>query len=97
MKDDLFRPAARAGINGIWDYTAERWDADQADTITRQIADACKRLAAGTSTGRSIEDIRPGYHEYLAGPHVIYYRESSFELEIVRVLHQHMDAARHLS
>lgn len=97
MKEVLFRPEARADINDIWDYTAERWDDDQADTYTRQIADACKRLAAGTRSGRPIEDIRPGYYKFLAGSHVIYYRERNVEIEIVRVLHQHMDAERHLS
>lgn len=96
MKNVLFRPRARSDINGIWDYTAERGDADQADAYTRQVAEACHRLAAGTSFGRSIDDVRTEYNKYLVGSHVLYFRESVFDLEIVRVLHQHMDPERHL-
>ena len=44
----VLSPKARADLDGVWDYTAERWDADQADRYVRQIAETVSRLADGT-------------------------------------------------
>ena len=39
MKRIAFTPAAEADIDSIWDYSAEMWGADQADTYTDAIRD----------------------------------------------------------
>lgn len=42
-------PRARADLDGIWDYTAERWNADQADRYIRQLAEAFGNIADGST------------------------------------------------
>ena len=46
-------PAARADVEGIWDYTVRHWGEAQAERYTRDIRDACEALGDGTLSGRS--------------------------------------------
>jgi toxin ParE1/3/4 len=97
MKRVVFLPAARADIEGIWNYTAGRWGKAQAERYTRLLHDACLGLAAGTHPSRSADHVRPGYQKAQAGSHTIFFRGVyPGDLEIVRILHQAMDVARHL-
>ena len=89
-------PAARADLSEIWDYTIRRWGEAQAERYTRDIQATCEALGNGALVGLSAEDIRAGYRKIGVGSHVLYYREREGTLEIVRILHQRMDVARHL-
>jgi toxin ParE1/3/4 len=95
MKGLAFAPLAISDIEAIWEYSAENWGPDQADRYTDEIRDACYALAAGWKMGRSV-DVRPGYLKYGSGSHVIYFRETPEQLEVIRVLHGKQDVERHL-
>ena len=95
MKSVAFTPAAVADLDAIWDYTAEHWNADQADRYIDGVRHVCMDLAAGTRTGRAV-DVRPGYLKQAVGSHMIYFRLSDVQVEVVRILHQSMDVARRL-
>lgn len=94
MKAIAFSPAAEADIGEIWDYTANRWGADQADSYTDAIRDACCALARGEKQGRP--SVLPGFKKYLCGSHVVYFLDYADHLDVIRVLHQRQDAERHL-
>ncbi|WP_331757756.1 type II toxin-antitoxin system RelE/ParE family toxin [Nocardia sp. NBC_01388] len=97
MSRYLLNPAARADLDQIYDYTLDRWDIDQAETYVRELMRAFDRAAANPCTGRSCEEIRPGYFLLPAGSHTVYYRiAAAGVVEIMRILHQRMDADRHL-
>ena len=90
-------PRAKLDLSDIWDYTAEHWGVEQADRYVRLITTACADVASGRSNGHSIEHIRAGYFRYPAGSHVLFYRRASGRrIEVIRILHQRMDIARHL-
>jgi toxin ParE1/3/4 len=96
MREVLLSPAAQADIEGIWDFTAERWGEEQAVRYLQDIRDACQQLAAGTRKSRPV-DLRPGYHRSLVGSHGLYFRiANDGRIVVVRILHQRMDADRHL-
>lgn len=95
MKAIAFSPAAAADIDEIWDYSADRWGADQADSYTDAIRDACHALAEGTKHGRPAE-VLPGFQKYLCGSHVVYFLDYADHLDVIRVLHQRQDVERHL-
>lgn len=88
-------PAAISDIAAIWDYTAERWSADQADRYTDDIKDACEALCSGRKVGRPV-DVRPGYMKYAVGSHMLYFRQMDDWIVIVRILHQRMDVGTRL-
>lgn len=95
MKAIVFSPAAEDDIGEIWDYSADRWGPDQADSYTDAIRDACYALAKGTKRGRPA-DVLPDFQKYLCGSHVVYFLDYTDHLDVIRVLHQRQDAERHL-
>ena len=90
-----FSPAAIADIDKIWNYTAKRWGLDQANLYTDTLRDACLALAAGEKRGQRV-DIRDGYLKYMVGRHFIFFRSTDAGIEVIRILHQSMDAAQHI-
>lgn len=94
MNAIAFSPAAEADIGEIWDYSAERWGSDQADSYIDAIRDACHALARGTMQGRP--SVLPGFQKCLCGSHVVYFLDHAGHLDVIRILHQRQDAERHL-
>ena len=82
-------------LEDIWLYTLDTWSRDQADRYYYSILDAVEQLAAGNLVGRD-EPVREGYFKHPVGRHFIYYLKGHEEIIIMRVLHQMMDAKRHI-
>lgn len=94
MKALAFSPAAQGDIGEIWDYTADRWGPDQADSYTDALRDTCCALAQGKMQGRP--SVLPGLQKCLCGSHVVYFLDYADHLDVIRILHQRQDAERHL-
>ena len=90
-----FTPAARADLVGIWDYTAQHWDLDQADRYIDELHAVCLALATGEAASRPVA-LRPGTRKAQAGSHMVYFRENATTLDVTRILHQRQDVDRHL-
>jgi toxin ParE1/3/4 len=56
-----------------------------------EIEHICGRLAAMPTLGKRRDEIITGMKSFLVRPHVVFYRLSKGEIEIVRVLHQRED------
>lgn len=96
MRGFILSPAAQRDVDGIWTYTAHRWNEEQAARYLRQIRDACRALADGTLHSRTV-DIRDGYRKALVGSHVLFFKTANDgTVVIIRILHQRQDANRHL-
>ena len=96
MTGFLLSPAAQADVDDIWNYTAQRWNIDQAETYINALRDACHDLAAGTRMSRPV-DIREGYRKLLVGSHVLFFKSNEAgQIVIIRILHQRMDTQKHL-
>ena len=93
----LLTPAAQLDLSDIWDFTAERWSADQAEDYTVLIRDALGELAAGRRASRAADDIIPGYRKCQIGSHIGFYRTAGDKMIVVRILHQQMDPTLHLN
>lgn len=89
-------PAAQRDLSSIWDYTAERWDAGQAETYVLEIRSAIERIAEQPDRGRAVDEVRVGYRRYAIGSHLIFFVGSEDGVDVVRILHQRIDPARHL-
>ena len=90
------KPRAQADLGAIWDYTAERWGLEQAESYTRQLWKHIQAVANSPSIGRDCEEVRAGYRQYPSGSHVLFYRLTDDGIEIVRILHERMDYERHM-
>ncbi len=72
MSGFVLSPAARADLDEIWEYTAERWSIDQAERYVRAIVDACQALVDGQRQGTAVDHIRKGYFKLSVGSHVVF-------------------------
>ena len=57
----ILSPLARFDLNKIWDFTADRWDEDQAEAYLRMIQAAIETVAENPLLCPSIDEVRPGY------------------------------------
>jgi toxin ParE1/3/4 len=70
-------------MNLICNHWWERW------TLTTELAQSPK-------TTRACDLIRPGYRCQSVERHMIYFRITAYGIAIIRILHDRMDAQRHL-
>jgi toxin ParE1/3/4 len=91
MSRYVVSPRASADLEDIWDYTAERWGAAQAEEYS-----AIETVADDPRKGRSCDEVREGYRKYGAGSHVLFYRSVKAGIDILRILHGRMDFEQHL-
>lgn len=96
MSGCVLTPRARADLEAIWAYTAERWTIEQADRYVRLLHSAMQAVAGEPRRWRSCDHIRSGYFKYSAGSHALFFRRHERGIVVVRVLHQSMDFERHL-
>ncbi len=95
MTNLVFTPAAQNDINDIFEFTVENWGFHQAELYTRKIQSACEALANMEKRGKTSDHIRHGYLQFSVGSHSIFFKQSSTETKITRILHQRMDFDRH--
>jgi|SRR3954469_17954711 toxin ParE1/3/4 len=91
MMNYVVSPRAQADIDEIWEYSADRWDIDQANRYISEIRSAIEIVASDPRRGRSCDEIRRGYRRFSAGSHVMFFRIVGDQIDVVRVLHQSMD------
>jgi len=96
MREVVLRPRAYADLEGIWLYTDEQWGEDQANRYLRRLDERIQGLAAAPERGRNRETIRAGYYSIHVGRHLVFYTFTDKIVGIERVLHDQMDAERHL-
>ena len=88
-------PLAETDLEDIWLYTFRTWSLEQADSYHAGFIAAFEGLAAGRKTGRPV-DVRDSYLKYAVGSHLVFYRLTNTSVDVMRVLHQKMDAKQHL-
>ena len=88
-------PLAEQDLEAIYLYTLRTWSREQALSYHSDLVAAFEGLAAGTKRGRPAI-IRDAYLKLPVGSHMVFFRIAHDTIEIIRVLHQSMDAPRHL-
>lgn len=88
-------PLAEADLEEIWLYTFRQWSLEQADDYYGGIIAAIEGLVDGRNIAQRA-DVREGYWKFKAGMHAIYFRSSAHYLDVIRILHGHMDVDLHL-
>ncbi len=83
---------AVSDLSAIWDYTVDAWSERQADKYYFMLLETCQDLAAGKIKGKTYPEIDKEMLGCRAGEHILFYRRrSDNKIEIVRILHAHMD------
>ena len=71
------------------------WDARQTERYIDSLTDAFAFLADNFGAGTTCDHICEGYRRYPVKRNMVYYRETSYGIEVMRVLHDRMLASRH--
>lgn len=96
MAEYRLTPAAERDLESIWRYTVRQWSIDQADRYIDLLTVAFAELAESPKIAPTCDLIRAGYRRWGVERHVIYFRVTDYGIAIIRVLHDRMDAPRHL-
>ena len=97
MAEYRLGPAAQRDLDGIFDYTVEHWGIAQAIRYMQAVKTVCAGLADSPMRGRPCNHIRPGYRFAIVERHKVYFRIAPYGIAVIRILHDRMDASRHLS
>jgi len=68
----------------------------QADRYIDMLTAGLGELAGSPMIASACDHIRPGYRRHNVERHMIYFRVTLYGIAIIRILHDRMDAARHL-
>lgn len=96
MAEFRLSPAAERDLEGIWTYTSDEWGLEQADRYLDMLTGTFQMLAESPKSAPACDHIREGYRRRGVGRHMIYFRIMPYGIAVVRVLHERMDAPRHL-
>ena len=88
--------AAEADLIGIWLYSFENWGEAQADRYLDAIEKILKKTANNPEAGENRDWLREGCWSIRVEHHVAFYTFTDEEVRLRRVLHEVMDAKRHL-
>ena len=87
---------AQRDLDDIVDYTVAQWSLSQALRYADSLEAACAALAEALQKAQDCAHIRPGYRRLRVEQHVIYFQTTPYGIAVIRILHQRMDAPRHL-
>lgn len=88
MKRYVVSPEARADLDGIWDYIAERAGIDTAEEFIWKVHEMFSSLASSPAAGVSVPDLASGeVRKFPMGNYLIYYRPLRGKILIARILH----------
>ncbi len=96
MAEYRLSPAAEADLEGVWLYSAQTWGVEQADRYIDVLSSAFADLAQLPQMAPACDHLRPGYRRWSVERHVVYFRLEDYGIAVIRVLHERMDATRHL-
>ena len=93
-----FSKSATNDLADIWFYTVNVWSKAQADKYFKALVDCCNGLAHNqTLSSRDYGHIRKGLKGIRMGKHIVFYKKYiNGNIFVVRILHEAMDAPRHL-
>ena len=98
MKTFALTRSAKTDLRAIALFTEKTWGREQRNAYLKQLDDAFHLLAATPSVGKACDDIKTGYKKFPQGSHIIFYKSGNqTRIEIIRILHKHMDVDMQLS
>lgn len=96
MPEYRFTPEAREDLQSIIDYTLGSWGQGQAHKYIDGLEALAGKLAKKPHIGVNCDALIPGLISFPYASHVLYYVPQRRGITIIRVLHNAMDARKHL-
>ncbi|MBX9909716.1 MAG: type II toxin-antitoxin system RelE/ParE family toxin [Beijerinckiaceae bacterium] len=97
MKPAFLRPQAKADLRRIAQRSKREWGVVQAKSYVATINAAIARLQEMPESGVECSDLLAGCRRCNVGAHSIFYCPAIDRIDVIRILHQRMDAGRYLA
>lgn len=93
MKTFRLTNKAVEDLDSIWNYTCEEWSENQADKYYQDLIESIKSITIlPMFLDKNHDDILLGLYSHRCGKHLIFYRLVDDCVEVIRILHERMDA-----
>lgn len=86
---------AAKDFEGIFEYTLVNFGVSKADEYTKSLQCALEMLSSNPLIGLKCAEISEGIRRYNHSKHVIFYRQRTKDIFVIRVLHQQMEPLKH--
>ncbi len=96
MAEYRLAPTAERDLEHIWRTTVSEWGVAQAERYLDKLAEAFVRLAEAPERAVACDHIRLGYRRRAVERHIVYFRKTTYGIDIMRILHDRMDATKHI-
>ncbi len=93
----VLSPEAIEDRKDIIAYTVAAWGIEYARKYNQKLKEALTSIRQNPRLGRPHPQLAPAYQVYHTGRHYIVYSVKATRIEVVRILHDHMDLPRHIS
>lgn len=96
MSKFLLSPLAEKDLEEIWFYTFKTWGKKQANLYLSEFESAFTSLASNPLQAVACDEIRAGYRYWSLNKHLIFFKINKDNIEIIRILHNKMNAFKAL-
>lgn len=96
MADYTLSNQADQYLTEVYIFSYQKFSPAKADSYLLALEETFYSLAENPHLGKKVDSIRKGYFQYEHVSHSIFYKMKGKDILIVRVLHQKMDAKRHI-
>lgn len=96
MKPFRLTKKAVEDLRSIGRYTENTWGREQRNIYLARLDTCFSTIAKDPDIGLACDYIRNGYRKYHVGRHLIFYRQTESDIQIIRILHDQMDVESHL-
>jgi toxin ParE1/3/4 len=87
----IWSPEAIFDLEEIWTYYERVAGRNTAEKVVRKIGEVIAVIEQHPFSGRSRDELRPGFRSFAATPHVVFYRVANDVPEIIRILDSRRD------
>lgn len=92
----VIAPAAKADLKEIYQYGLRQWGQVQSDRYLDIIKDQLWSLTEQPFMGTDRPELLPDIRSLTVESHLLFYRVTARQVEIIRILHCRQDPQRHL-
>lgn len=89
-------PKAVLDLENIYTYSVKEFGQSRAEEYIRSLEASFENLLKSPEVGRKCDYIRSKLRAYNVGSHIVFFKEISFGIVIIRILHKSMDFNRHI-
>ena len=89
-------PKSRADPERIWQDSPDEWGFARTDRYYRELKQLISTLARSPRRAPACNHVKHGCRFSKSGRHVVYFMETIYGIEVLRVLHDRMLPTKHL-